>query len=111
LHLKEYIYIEFSVLIVIKFWDFSILCDGVAVISTLMSPFMQFEKIVGVSDVTTDSRYVDSVYKKAVEIGVATWVGALQKLRGRVLQPDFICNASVPASSWGGGRELYKYVT
>ncbi|XP_056020166.1 glutamate receptor ionotropic, NMDA 2B-like isoform X2 [Ostrea edulis] len=62
---------------------------------------------IGVSDVTTDSKYVDSVYKKAVEIGVSTWVGALQKLKRRVLQPDFTCNESIPTSSWNGGRELY----
>lgn len=62
---------------------------------------------IGVSYLSTDSDYVDSVYKKAVEIGVATWVGALQKLNGRVLQPDFTCNTSVPASQWIGGQELY----
>lgn len=63
--------------------------------------------LTGVSYLSTDSDYVDSVYKKAVEIGVATWVGALQKLNGRVLQPDFTCNTSVPASQWIGGQELY----
>ncbi|XP_062581711.1 glutamate receptor ionotropic, NMDA 2B-like isoform X2 [Saccostrea cucullata] len=63
---------------------------------------------IGVSYVTTDSNYADSVYNKAVEVGVATWVGAMEKLRGRVLQPDFTCNTSVPASSWGAGHELYS---
>lgn len=63
--------------------------------------------LTGVSYLSTDSDYVDSVYKKAVEIGVATWVGALRKLNGRVLQPDFTCNTSVPASQWIGGQELY----
>ncbi|XP_061181697.1 glutamate receptor ionotropic, NMDA 2B-like isoform X2 [Saccostrea echinata] len=63
---------------------------------------------IGVSYVTTDSNYADSVYRRAVEVGVATWVGALQKLRGRVLQPDFTCNTSVPASPWDAGHELYN---
>lgn len=59
---------------------------------------------------TTDADYVDSVYRKAVEVGLATWVGALQKLNGRVLQPEFTCNTSVPATQWRGGHELYQYV-
>ena len=64
----------------------------------------------GVSYVTTDADYVDSVYRKAVEVGLATWVGALQKLSGRVLQPEFTCNTSVPATQWRGGHELYQWV-
>lgn len=95
----DHIYRLFNNAIFFHFWFLSSAWDNCLLILPLW--------LTGVSYLSTDSDYVDSVYKKAVEIGVATWVGALQKLNGRVLQPDFTCNTSVPASQWIGGQELY----
>lgn len=95
----DHIFKLFNNAIFFHFWFLSSAWDNCLLILPLW--------LTGVSYLSTDSDYVDSVYKKAVEIGVATWVGALQKLNGRVLQPDFTCNTSVPASQWIGGQELY----